>query len=266
MEDIVCFIGYVHKTKQTMQHVSGRKRLYQSADDGHEEEDQCSPVNSSCSASGGLSKSGPVAPQSSLATDAFAVALETLPADDWGRTWVADRTMMLRMTSNRVKNAVDKLCPPTIVVVRPVFSTNHILTQLEKMTSRCLITILDLKLAQIGDKGARRLAEVLPQCPALSGLNLTENHIGVGGGRSLGRVLPQCPALSHLNLKGNQIGCEGTKMLREAWCGAQDGLCIDDVSDRIKFLLKNMIRVGDLQMLTTRLCKEHIIESFGERG
>ena len=81
-------------------------------------------------------------PQSSLGVDTFAVALETLPADDWNRTWAADRTMMLRMTSKRVKNAVDNLCPPTIVVMlsqeelldkyqiynaRPAFAAKHIL-------------------------------------------------------------------------------------------------------------------------------------------
>ena len=40
----------------------------------------------------------------------------------------------------------------------------------------------------------------------------------------------------------------------------------NDVPGRIKFLLKKMIKVADLQMLTTRLCKEHIKESFGELG
>jgi hypothetical protein len=37
-------------------------------------------------------------PSSSLLADAFAVALEAVPADDWCRTWPADRTMMLRTT------------------------------------------------------------------------------------------------------------------------------------------------------------------------
>jgi hypothetical protein len=139
--------------------------MYESADDEHEEQDQRS-------ASGGKSKTlrRPVAPQSSLGADSFAAALETIPADDWGRTWAADRTMMLRMTSKRVKDAVDKLCPPAIVVLlsqqelldkyqiynaRPAFAAKYILKQLEKMTSRCRITILDLDVAQIGDKRAR---------------------------------------------------------------------------------------------------------------
>ena len=34
-----------------------------------------------------------------LAADAFAAALEAIPAEDWGKTWAADRTIMMRMIS-----------------------------------------------------------------------------------------------------------------------------------------------------------------------
>ena len=34
--------------------------------------------------------------------DAFTTALTAVPVEDWGRTWAADRTIMLRMTSKRV--------------------------------------------------------------------------------------------------------------------------------------------------------------------
>ena len=44
-----------------------------------------------------------------LAADAFAAALEAIPADDWFRTWAAGRTIMLRRTSKRVKEVVDKI-------------------------------------------------------------------------------------------------------------------------------------------------------------
>jgi hypothetical protein len=71
--------------------------------------------------------------------------------------------MMLRMTSKRVKNAVDKLCPPTIVVMlTQEEAARYILKQLEKMTSRFRITNLDIEVVQIGDKGGRRLAIVDP--------------------------------------------------------------------------------------------------------
>jgi hypothetical protein len=184
---------------ETMHGVSGRKRMYDSTDDEHEEQDQRGG-----SASGGKSKTlrRTVAPQSSLGANCFAAALETIPADDWGRTWAADRTMMLRMTSKRVKVAVDKLCPPAIVVLlsqqelldkyqiynaRPAFAAKYILKQLQKMTSRCRITILDLEVAQVGDKRARRLKIADP-----SMLKGAKNNLPTPAGHTSEWVLECC--------------------------------------------------------------------------
>ena len=50
-----------------------------------------------------------------LAADVFVAALETIPADDWCRTWAADKTIMLRRTSKRVKEVVDKMRLPAVV-------------------------------------------------------------------------------------------------------------------------------------------------------
>jgi hypothetical protein len=51
-----------------------------------------------------------------LATDTpFAAALEAIPAEDWCRTWAAGRTIMLRRTSKRVKEIVDKMRLPAVV-------------------------------------------------------------------------------------------------------------------------------------------------------
>ena len=38
-----------------------------------------------------------------LSTETFPAALESIPVDDWGRTWVTGRTIILRRTSKRVK-------------------------------------------------------------------------------------------------------------------------------------------------------------------
>jgi hypothetical protein len=179
--------------------VNGRKHMYESADDEHEEQDQRRD-----SASGGKSKTPrlPVDPPSSLGADSLTSALETLPTDDWNRTWAADRTMMLRMTSKRVKNAVDNLCPPTIVVmltqeelldryqiyfVRPAFGTKYILKQLEKMTARFLITNLDIEVSQIGDDGGRRLAIADPAM-----LKDSQNHLPTPSGPTNKWVLDCC--------------------------------------------------------------------------
>ena len=50
-----------------------------------------------------------------LAADAFAAALGAVPAEDWCRTWAAGRTIMLRRTSKRVKEIVDKMRLPAVV-------------------------------------------------------------------------------------------------------------------------------------------------------
>ncbi len=50
-----------------------------------------------------------------LAAGGFAAALGALPPDDWGRTWAAGRTNMLRRTSKRVKEVVDKMRLPAVV-------------------------------------------------------------------------------------------------------------------------------------------------------
>jgi hypothetical protein len=54
-------------------------------------------------------------PPTEIAADAFTAALAAVPAEDWSRTWAADRTIMLRMTSKRVKQLVDKMRPPAFV-------------------------------------------------------------------------------------------------------------------------------------------------------
>ena len=38
-----------------------------------------------------------------------------LTTNDWSRTWVADRTIMLRRTPKTVKEEVDKMRLPTVV-------------------------------------------------------------------------------------------------------------------------------------------------------
>ena len=50
-----------------------------------------------------------------LAADAFVAALGAVPAEDWCRTWAAGRTIMLRRTSKRVKEVVDKMRLPAVV-------------------------------------------------------------------------------------------------------------------------------------------------------
>jgi hypothetical protein len=50
-----------------------------------------------------------------LAADGFAAALAAITVDDWCRTWAAGKTIMLRRTSKRVKEVVDKMRLPAVV-------------------------------------------------------------------------------------------------------------------------------------------------------
>jgi hypothetical protein len=83
-----------------------------------------------------------------LTADVFPAALGVVPAEDWCRTWAADRTIMLRRTSKRVKEAVDKMRLPS------------------------LITTLELPRCEMTGQDAERLARALVQCPALAHLIL----------------------------------------------------------------------------------------------
>jgi hypothetical protein len=188
-----------------------------------------------------------------LVADAFCAALGAVPAEDWCRTWAPGRTIMLRRTSKRVQEVVDKMRLPAVVRLSRSFyddarngmnraKLGFVLRQLAAMTARCLITTLELPgcemkghvtetlagvLAQcpalahldvsgnsyFGAAGAKRLAGVLGQCRELVHLNLRGNKIGAGGAESLAGVLPQCPALAHLDLSFNQIGPGGAESL-----------------------------------------------------
>ena len=87
--------------------------------------------------------------------NAFTAALEAVPTEDWCRTWVAGRTIMLRRTSKRVKVVVDKMRMPAIVRLSRSFSDDarngtaaeklHIvMRQLAVATARCRISTLEL--------------------------------------------------------------------------------------------------------------------------
>jgi hypothetical protein len=82
-------------------------------------------------------------------TNAFVSSLEAIPVDDWCRTWATDRTMMLRRTSKRVKEQVDKMLLPTVVRLRTTFwgckrniTNERIMNELISMVSTCRLTTL----------------------------------------------------------------------------------------------------------------------------
>jgi Leucine-rich repeat (LRR) protein len=183
----------------------------------------------------------------------FETALQIVPAEDWYRTWSAERTIMLRMTSKRVREAVDKMRPPAVVCLCRKYWDNFlaklefVMRQLLSLVTNCRITTLKLERCNI-DWKMQELKEVLYQCPELNKLELSGNNftdgslvdalmqcsvsphtnsavcglislnleccnIGNYGAARFANALSEFSALSCLNLKGNFIGVEGAKVL-----------------------------------------------------
>ena len=157
----------------------------------------------------------------------FVAALEAVPAEDWCRTWPADRTIMLRRTSKRFKEAVDKMRPPVVFSLHRSLWNNSrnrtvdaklklVMRQLLTLVTNCRITTLKLEWCNI-ERKMQELEEVLYQCPELTGLNLGGNDFADA---SLVDALMQCAVslqsnsavcgLTSLNLECCNIGNYGT--------------------------------------------------------
>ena len=131
---------------------------------------------------------------------------------------------MLRRTSKRVLEVVDKMRLPAVVRLSRSFWADArngtaaeklqlVMRQLAVETARCRITTLELPECDMKGQDAERLAGVLGQCRELVHLNLSGNSIGAGGAESFAEVLAQCAALAHLDLGWNQIGPGGAQRL-----------------------------------------------------
>ena len=145
----------------------------------------------------------------------FTEVIQIVPGVDLCNTWNAGRTIMLRRTSKRVKDAIDKIRPPTEVILNMSFwndirngtineKIQLVTRQLRVLATTCLITRLELPRSKMNIK------EILDQCKSLTNLNLHDNNLGTTGVISLIGVLGQC---SVLNLAHNNIDTEGATRL-----------------------------------------------------
>jgi len=170
----------------------------------------------------------------SLCSNAFAIALQTVPAEDWCRTWPADRTIMLSKTSKKIKNIIDKMYLPVDVHRSCAFwndscncntenKLDFMMKRLKIMTSLNNITTLVLKCCNI-QIILHQFIEVLEQCPTLKKLNLKRNNINAEGAAMIVKALEQCHniELTYLNLSINKIGDTGATKVAELlsleWC------------------------------------------------
>ena len=151
---------------------------------------------------------------------ALVATLVAVPAEDLYRTWPAERTMMIRLTSRRVLEVVDKLRMPAVVRLSKIFweeeaiNNNDLLRKLEAIQSICSVSALYLPDCKVAGSDVERLVDFLAGgCQTISHLDLGGNKIGAEGAGKLARALCECPALSHLNLRSNGIGDEEVGVL-----------------------------------------------------
>ena len=179
--------------------------------------------------------------------------LEILPREDWCRTWPADRTIMLRMTSKRVNDAIDKIKPPTIIsfnhswwnnyniklkkkelmiIYLSEISTKNIIVSLKicnielfyenapwiislvtAINNVSTITNIILANCKIGIRGVSAFSSFLNNFKELTHLNICHNNIGPDGTKILAKALENCLLLSHIDLSWNRIEDNGADSL-----------------------------------------------------
>jgi len=67
------------------------------------------------------------------------------------------------------------------------------------------------------DADAQEVAAVLPLCPRLRSLDLSNNRLGLVGATALAEAVERCDALQSLDLRGNFLSDEAVKVLELAW-------------------------------------------------
>jgi len=162
---------------------------------------------------------------STLAKDAFFAYLN-LPIKDLDNTWPADRTIMLRMTSKKVIEVMNKLHLPTVFRFNRNYSIwnnnyskmcrsaiQHIQNYLR--VSKGYITELDLSKMVIMNKYLQDLVSVIgnSRVRGLTHLNLSRNSIDDKTLEILVNELINCRALTCLQLSDNSIGDKGAASL-----------------------------------------------------
>ena len=134
--------------------------------------------------------------------------LSIVPSEDLSRTWSANRTIMLRITSKKIKDIIDNKYLPTIIYltyIRPVdikFVMNRLLT----LVTTCQIISLDLPDFDM-KKRFEKFKEILNKCK-LNKLNLYNNNLGDTEIESISEILinGQCSVLNLANNKITEIG------------------------------------------------------------
>jgi len=234
-----------------------------------------------------------------LSSNAFLEALATVPAEDWYRNWPANRTIMLSMTSKKIRNIINNMNIPAIVHWKWKFwsdpnngsgskgdsgaslnktgsttevKLNLIITSLQLQCNLYLYKITTLVLRRCDIQIiVKKLAKVLKKCPMLEKLDLQRNKINTEGAVLIANSLKKCPNLLHLDLYINKIGDKGaikiTKLLKLKYCPQLSylNLGFNMIYDKgIKELTEVIIKSGnktlnDIELSYNRITEDGVI-------
>lgn len=151
-------------------------------------------------------------------------AIESVAPEDLHRTWPAERTIMLRMISNRFREAIDKMRPPAIVCFRNIGLWNilhnytldeklqFMIRQLISLSSKCSITTLEIDFCNIKFR-IKELIKVL-NMSELKKLTFINNVFNSDELENIVIELKQSSVLSfinYINFSNNDINCHGVK-------------------------------------------------------
>lgn len=196
--------------------------------------------------------------------------LSIVPTEDLSRTWPANRTIMLRITSKQIKDIIDKKYLPTVIYLKnikpvdinfimnrlstlvttcqiisldlPDFDMNQRFDKFKEILSKCKLNKLSLYNNNLGDIEIESISEILinRQC---SVLHLAHNKITEIGFKSLLKILNNGQRI-HLNLCNNKMGYEYKKTESIELCSTLENLnlCYNQISniDIDKILLHNI--------------------------
>ena len=156
----------------------------------------------------------------------FTSILSAVPDDDLYRTWSAERTIMLRRTSKKVKELIDMKRLPVFVRLNMRFWNNiynsnsraNEKIQLVTMYLNMLATkwnITSLEVTNCIFLSAQELLGVVAHfhSPVLTRIILNFNKIDEECAEILARVLEQCPVLTHVDLSNNHLSDKGVESL-----------------------------------------------------
>ena len=149
----------------------------------------------------------------------FIIALTTVIAKNWQRTWCDKRTIMMRKVSTTVKNLIDNMGLPVFVCLANKWTVKDeeigFMKKISVLSNSYKITTLDIHYCKI-NMIIENLLKTLSQCSNLECLKLSNNNIGDIEVFRLAEAIKNCNMLKLLDLSINNIGKAGAKKLENA--------------------------------------------------